>query len=125
VSQTLLNEARKEPSREPGTFKSKGLSIPEIALICVYTNQHCDSSNANEILNKYNPHHTSGRKLIEKYSHFLKTVNRKNLTESKSADRHRKNLLQKVVSYLENNGLEATKAKNELQILSDSIDSRY
>ena len=119
----LMDKRKKIESRDP--IDSKGLTIPEIALICIYTNQHIDSTNAKQILNNFNPKLTSGRKLIEKYNHFQKTGNRIYLTENKKTDENREGILQKVVSYMETKELETTIAKNELQNLSELIKAKY
>ena len=112
-------------THSPGAIKSKGLSLPEIALICIYTNQHIDSTSSNQILNYFNPNLKSRKKLIDHYNHFQQNGNRIYLTESETKDKNREKLLTRVVYYLEASGLETTKAKNELQILSESINSRY
>lgn len=117
---------RREPGAQtPATIKSKGLSMAEIALICIYTNQHIDSKNASQILTKFNPSFKSGRSLIQKYNNLHTPGNRIYLSDNKITDKNRERLLFNVVSYLETNELETTKAKKELQNLSEQIISRY
>ena len=101
------------------------LSLPVIALICCYTGQAIDNTSGKQILQRYNPELKSVRKLIEKYNLYQSTVNRTNLSDSKKTDNHKKNLLEKVVTYLEANNLEAGQAKQELNKLSDLIMSKY
>lgn len=118
----LMEKSKKVESREP--IKSKGLSLSEIALICIYTKQHIDSTSAKQILNYFNPNLKSEKKLIDRYNYYQLVRNRIGEGVEKN-EKNRERLLMKVVSYLETNEFEATKAINELQSLSASIKARY
>jgi len=110
---------------EPVPIDSKGLSLPEIALICIYKDQHIDSTNADQILNRYNPKFKSGRKLIECYNKYQIPGDRIYLTQNETMDKNRAKLLQKVISYLELNEHETGKAKKEFEALTKQIDTNY
>lgn len=118
-------ERKTDTQTAPETIENKGLTMPEIALICIYTGQHIDSEAANQILKKYNPKLTSQRKLIEHYNHFQTKGNRVNLSENETKDKTQEKRLTKVVEYLEKNELNTIQAKDELQKLSKEINKKY
>lgn len=116
----LLNEiSGNEP---PKAIKSRGLKLAEIALICVYTRQHIDSTNAKDILNKFNPTLKTESRLIEKYNIFQQQKNRTGKYESYRTAKYIERLIIFVISYLETNNIETDKAKDDLKIISKEIE---
>lgn len=121
LSNELEHEIRSMEPKNNGT-----LSLAEIALVCIYTNQHVNSTNANEILKKYNPNFVSGRKLVERYnSYYAYPQQRIALSENKKTDNDKLIHFNRVIEYLESNGYNSELAKTERDILKQKIEKYY
>ena len=94
------------------------LTFAHIALICIYQNILINSQNAENVIEEYHGKGES-RKLLERYSHFLKQDNRiavkKTNEHSRKAEMAREKLLIEVITYLENKQLNTTKAQKDLE----------
>ena len=108
------------------TMDGKGLSLVEIALICIYIDQHINSTNANDILKKYNSNFYSGRKLIERYNSFYTNPHeRVALSEHKHSDNMKLKNFNRVIEYLESNGYDSEVAKKERDTFNLKINKFY
>lgn len=116
-----------EPVTTPATGQEpepqiNGLTLTEIALICVYTGDIVDVKTAPNILKKYNSPLTSGRKLIEHYTNFLLyPTARRSSGDNARKDNPKLKRLKKVIEYLRENNHDTQMAEFDLKSLEDNI----
>lgn len=107
-----------------GTIEPKGLTQPEIAMICIYSDQRIDYSNFEEIQQIYNKKLTS-KKIVEHYNRLEYPANRTKLDGNYRTDKKRLRSHLKVIEYLQSNGENITMAKSEYDILDYNIKKHY
>ena len=116
-----LVKFRDESTQQQGT----GWTLEEIALICIYTGEPVNPQTAGEILKKFNPALTSGRKLREVYNRLIHPGERIRLTENKPSDLKRARNMTRVIQYLEQNNHKTDQARQELGTLQNNINRHY
>jgi hypothetical protein len=118
-SNTAIQEATHEDN------KRKGLSHPEIALICHYIGIPVDSKTAPTILKQFNNDLKSHKKLDNEADRFVRKLDRINLTGNKSADSKRIGTQERVIKYLKENGHNFTEAESDLKELEKIYNQTY
>lgn len=103
--------------------KSKGLSIPQIAIIHFYNGNQITRKNGNEIAKQHN--HNSGERLFQKFTYFSSPANRKGkptLCTPKKL-KNKIELFESIVSHLTDAA--KNRANDEIQILNTLYESEY
>jgi hypothetical protein len=121
---TKINELKSEyPTSKKNFLQKPELTINQIALKYVYSNQQITRENGNEIAKGYG--HNSGEKLFQQYTFYSSTTNRKGRPQP-CTPRKLKNkieLLESILNLVEPDNQK--KIKDEVSILKNIQEAEY
>lgn len=104
--------------------KKEKLSLPQIALIHIYTGRQITRDNGKEIANQYGwTAKNSGEKLYQKFNKYFKPTDRKGNEGTKLKNENKIKLIESVIELLPAD--KQNRAKDEVSILKNILETEY